>query len=297
MSITRELADHIAGTLGVHLLVESARSVGGGSINSGFRVSDTTGLTYFLKLNTPASLEMFDAEREGLQALGGPDCLKVPQPLACGVAGDSAFLMLEWLELSGHDRGALESLGHGLAQLHRVTGDRFGWHRHNTIGSTPQINKPDVDWVHFYRERRLKYQLERAAANGYGGKLQEKGERLLEKFPQLFAAYSPRPSLLHGDLWGGNWGVTVDGQPAIFDPAVYFGDREADMAMTRLFGGFGPEFYRAYQAAWPLDDGFETRQYLYNLYHVLNHLNLFGGGYLAQAERMADKLLAELDHC
>jgi fructosamine-3-kinase len=297
MSITRELADHIAGTLGVHLLVESARSVGGGSINSGFRVSDTTGLTYFLKLNTPASLEMFDAEREGLQALGGADCLKVPQPLACGVAGDSAFLMLEWLELSGHDRGALESLGQGLAQLHRVTGDRFGWHRHNTIGSTPQINKPDVDWVRFYRERRLKYQLEQAAANGYGGKLQEKGERLLEKFPQLFAAYNPRPSLLHGDLWGGNWGVTADGQPAIFDPAVYFGDREADLAMTRLFGGFGPEFYRAYQAAWPLDDGFDVRQDLYNLYHVLNHLNLFGGGYLAQAERMADKLLAELDHC
>jgi fructosamine-3-kinase len=297
MSITRELADHIAGALGVHLLVESARSVGGGSINSSFRVSDTTGLTYFLKLNTPAFLEMFEAEREGLQALGSPDCLTIPQPLVCGVAGDAAFLMLEWLELSGHDRDALESLGHGLAQLHRVTQDRFGWHRHNTIGSTPQINKPDVDWVRFYRERRLKYQLERAAANGYGGKLQEKGERLLERFPQLFATYSPRPSLLHGDLWGGNWGVTADGQPAIFDPAVYYGDREADIAMTRLFGGFGPEFYRAYQAAWPLDDGFETRQYLYNLYHVLNHLNLFGGGYLAQAERMADKLLAELDHC
>ncbi len=297
MPITRELADYIAGTLGVHLLVESAHRVGGGSINSGFRVSDTTGLTYFLKLNTPAFLEMFEAEREGLQALGGADCLKVPQPLACGVAGDSAFLMLEWLKLSGHDRGALESLGQGLAQLHRVTGDRFGWHRDNTIGSTPQINKRDVDWVRFYRERRLRYQLERAAANGYGGKLQEKGERLLEKFPQLFAAYNPRPSLLHGDLWGGNWGVTADGQPAIFDPAVYFGDREADLAMTRLFGGFGPEFYRAYQAAWPLDDGFDVRQDLYNLYHVLNHLNLFGGGYLAQAERMADKLLAELDHC
>lgn len=297
MAITHELADQVANTIGVRLRVESARSVGGGSINSSYRISDTAGLTYFLKLNTAASLEMFEAEQEGLRALGGPDCLKVPQPVACGVAGDAAFLMLEWLELSGHERGALESLGQGLAQLHRVTQDRFGWHRDNTIGGTPQINHLDDNWVRFYRERRLKYQLERAAANGYGGMLQKKGERLLEKFPQLFAAYSPRPSLLHGDLWGGNWGVTVDAQPAIFDPAVYFGDREADMAMTRLFGGFGPEFYRAYQAAWPLDDGFDIRQHLYNLYHVLNHLNMFGGGYLAQAERMADKLLAELDHC
>ena len=297
MSIARELVDYIAGTLGVHLDIGAARRVGGGSINTSYRVRDTTGLTYFLKLNTAASLAMFEAEMDGLRALGGSNCLKVPQPVACGVAGDVAFLMLEWLELSGHEHGTLELLGDGLARLHRVTQDRYGWHRDNTIGSTPQINDLDNDWVCFYRECRLKYQLELAAANGYGGKLQHKGERLLKEFPRLFATYSPRPSLLHGDLWGGNWGVTVDGLPVIYDPAVYFGDRESDIAMTRLFGGFGPEFYRAYQAAGPLDDGFDIRQHLYNLYHVLNHLNLFGEGYLAQAEGMADKLLADLGHC
>ena len=297
MSIGRKIADHIAGTLGLYLDIGSARSVSGGSINTSYCVRDTAGLTYFLKLNTAASLAMFEAEMEGLRVLSGSNSLKVPRPVACGVADDMAFLMLEWLELSGHNHGALELLGDGLARLHRVTQEQYGWHRDNTIGSTPQLNHLDDDWVCFYGKYRLKYQLELAAANGYGGKLQHKGERLLKEFPRLFETYRPCPSLLHGDLWGGNWGITVDGQPVIYDPAVYFGDREVDIAMTKLFGGFGPEFYRAYQAAWPLDDGFYVRQHLYNLYHVLNHLNLFGGSYLAQAEGIADKLIADLGYC
>jgi fructosamine-3-kinase len=114
----------------------------------------------------------------------------------------------------------------------------------------------------------------------------------MQQLPDFFAGYQPEPSLLHGDLWGGNWGVIADEQPVIFDPAVYYGDREADIAMTRLFGGFGAEFFTAYNEAWPLDSGFERRCDLYNLYHVLNHLNLFGGGYLRQVSDMLDRLLA-----
>jgi len=148
--------------------------------------------------------------------------------------------------------------------------------------------------VSFFRDRRLRYQLDLAERCGHLGRLQERGRELLERIGAFFSAYEPVASLLHGDLWGGNWGVDERGTPVIFDPAVYYGDREADLAMTRLFGGFGADFYAAYAAAWPLDPGAPLRVELYNLYHLLNHANLFGGGYPRQAERTVDRLLAEL---
>jgi fructosamine-3-kinase len=146
----------------------------------------------------------------------------------------------------------------------------------------------------FLREQRLLPQLQLATANGADAKLIERGERLCELLGQFFRQYQPRPSLLHGDLWGGNWSADTTGGPVIFDPAVYYGDREADLAMTRLFGGFGASFYSAYETAWPLDADAATRSTLYNLYQVLNHCNLFGGGYQRQARAMIDQLLAEL---
>ncbi len=182
----------------------------------------------------------------------------------------------------------------GLDEIRNTGTVRFGWGRENTIGSTPQINTPSDDWIEFWRERRLGKQLELAAHSGYCGRLQRQGERLLGKFAGLFAGYRPLPSLLHGDLWSGNYAADAEGNPVIYDPAPYYGDREADLAMTELFGGFGRAFYNAYQQAWPLDDGYRTRKTLYNLYHILNHLNLFGGGYLGQAESMIDSLLAEI---
>ena len=131
-------------------------------------------------------------------------------------------------------------------------------------------------------------------SNGYGDDVAELGQRLSARLPDLFDGYTPEASLLHGDLWGGNWGVDVSGEPVLFDPAVYYGDREADLAMTELFGGFSREFYAAYRQAWPLDAGYSTRKKLYNLYHVLNHFNLFGGGYLSQAQGMIDALSSEI---
>lgn len=177
--------------------------------------------------------------------------------------------------------------------LHRHSHELYGWHRSNTIGSTEQVNTLSANWIDFMCEHRIRIQLELAAQNGYGGRLQVRGERLLDGMGTFFREYVPEASLLHGDLWSGNIGFLENGEPVIFDPAVYFGDRETDIAMSELFGGFARTFYRAYQSEWPLDRGFHTRKHLYNLYHLLNHLNLFGQGYLAQCEATIDRLLAE----
>jgi fructosamine-3-kinase len=234
---------------------------------------------------------MFEAEAAGLAELARADALRVPVPVCSGQAGDDAFLVLEYLELGGDMARAAEQLGHGLAALHRASAARFGWHRANTIGATPQLNDWCIDWIEFWRERRLRVQLELAAARG-ARQLSQLGERLLEVLPEFFHDYRPAVSLLHGDLWSGNAAATVDGTPVLFDPAVYFGDRETDVAMTELFGGFPPRFHAAYRASWPVDPGYRVRKSLYNLYHVINHFNLFGGGYLDQAERMVQRLLS-----
>ncbi|MGB8408842.1 MAG: fructosamine kinase family protein, partial [Gallionella sp.] len=169
---------------------------------------------------------------------------------------------------------------------------RFGFDHDNFIGTTPQPNGWKNNWIDFWRENRLGFQLRLAAQNGYGGQLQDLGVRLLDALPVFFNSYTPQPSLLHGDLWGGNHAYLPDGTPVIFDPATYYGDRECDLAMTELFGGYSAEFYAAYRAAYPPDAGYAVRRDLYNLYHVLNHANLFGGGYARQAEQMMQKLLA-----
>ena len=174
--------------------------------------------------------------------------------------------------------------------MHRHTAERFGWERDNTIGATHQANAWREDWITFWREQRLGFQLELVGRHGYTG-LQRHGERLLDRF-QVLIDHDPLPSLLHGDLWGGNISYDNTGEPVIFDPAVYYGDHKADLAMTELFGGFGSDFYAAYRAAWPLDAGYPTRKMLYNLYHILNHTNLFGGGYAGQAQGMIERLLA-----
>ncbi len=236
----------------------------------------------FLKLAPRGELDRRDGAAAGLAALAAAGALRVPRVLSRGAAGGQAFLALEWLELGPATAATERALGRGLARLHRSTGERFGWHRDNSIGATPQRNTPEDDWVTFFREHRLRFQLELAAQNGYRVALQEEVGALLDSLEQRLAGHAPEPSLLHGDLWGGNWGA-VDGEPVVFDPAVHYGDRECDLAMTRLFGGFGREFYAAYEAAWPLAPGHEQRVALYQLYHVLNHLNLFGSGYLGRA--------------
>jgi fructosamine-3-kinase len=292
MSIWSEIERQVSIVTGSPFAIEHRQSVGGGCINSAYRIAGATG-RYFVKLNQAARLAMFEAEADGLQALADSAAVRVPLPICSGCAGDSAFLVLEYLELRPGGRGGAERLGQDLAAMHRVLGPQFGWHRDNTIGSTPQENTPSPDWVGFWRDRRLGPQLRLAASQGYRGALQRQGERLLGRLERLFDGYRPAASLLHGDLWGGNWALEASGRPVIFDPAVYYGDRETDIAMTELFGGFDARFYTAYQESFPLDVGYARRKTLYTLYHVLNHLNLFGGGYLAQAQHALDRLLAE----
>jgi protein-ribulosamine 3-kinase len=235
---------------------------------------------------------MLEAEADGLRELGRANAVRVPSPIAIGASDGVVFLALEWLELACGGRDA--ALGRALARLHRTTGPRFGWHRDNTIGTTPQDNAWIDDWATFFRDRRIAPQLALAMRRDNGKALLRDGDRLLAAIPALLAGHAPVASLLHGDLWSGNAARLVSGEPVLFDPAVHFGDRETDLAMSELFGGFDSGFHAAYREAWPLDAGDATRRDLYNLYHVLNHFNLFGGGYGSQAEQMLDRLLAEI---
>jgi fructosamine-3-kinase len=286
------ISRHIAEATGRPFRPRDSRALGGGCINSAM-VLESDDRKYFVKANAPDQLDMFAAEADGLAELAAAQAVRVPQPICFGAASDAAYLVLEYIDF-GDGVAAAAQLGRELAQQHRRTAPTFGWHRDNTIGSTPQINTSSASWVDFWRTQRLGFQLDLAARRHGSRALQQNGQRLLERLDAFFGHYAPVPSLLHGDLWGGNHGATRDGEPVIFDPAVYYGDREADIAMTELFGGFGARFYAAYREAWPLDDGYGVRKTLYNLYHVLNHFNLFGGGYGAQAQRMIDSLLAEI---
>jgi len=292
MELTQAISEAISRATGQPFRASSRQGTGGGCINA-TEVLEDHGRRFFVKVNEARRLDMFEAETAGLEEIRASDSVRVPEPVARGTAAGQAFLVLEYLDLGGGNRSSESRLGHQLAAMHRHTQSHYGWRLDNTIGSTPQINTAEQDWITFYREHRLCYQMELAAGQG-GGQLLTRGEPLLERLPEFFRTYQPVASLLHGDLWGGNHGALRDGTPVIFDPAVYYGDREADLAMTELFGGFGSDFYAAYNDAWPLDDGYRTRKHLYNLYHVLNHFNLFGGGYASQAERLIQQLLSDV---
>lgn len=285
------IAADVALALDTWVAQQPAASVRGGSISDGYRWESGAG-TMFVKVAGAGSASMFAAEAEGLVELAQAGAVRVPQVFAHGLAGEQAYLAMEWITLRPLGAGAQRLLGEQLARQHRCTAERHGWRRDNTIGRTPQVNTWCDDWQQFFIAHRLNFQFELAQRNGHGGRLQSRGAELLEQVPALLDGHQPRPALLHGDLWGGNAAADPGGLPVIFDPSVYYGDREADLAMTRLFGGFGAAFHGAYEAAWPLPAGAAQRVDLYNLYHVLNHLNLFGAGYLGQAMSLIDALLS-----
>ncbi|MEG4485167.1 fructosamine kinase family protein [Microcoleus sp. D2_18a_B4] len=312
-----KISVHISEVTGDKFAIDNRRSISGGCINQGYYISSSS-RAYFAKINQASQVAMFEAEALGLQQMRETQTIRVPEPICWGTEGNSAYIVLEWLDLGsrGGDR-AWEEMGRKLAEMHKYTppnppllrggeepnstllrgGEEpnsgllrggFGWDINNTIGSTVQINNWTANWAEFWAEHRIGYQLKLARRRG--GHFPQ-GERLLEMIPELLAGYEPQPSLVHGDLWGGNAGVTSAGEPVIFDPATYLGDREVDIAMTELFGGFPALFYRGYNQVWSLDGGYERRKSLYNLYHILNHFNLFGGSYESQANQMIKRVL------
>jgi len=291
-SFRAQLAEAIHAATGRRLADSPRRLVAGGGGGECLRCSCHDG-DLFVKVVPAPRLDVLEAEAAGIEALRDARAVRVPAVLGVGLAGDSAFLALEWIDLRSGSARSESALGRQLARLHRCVAPRFGWHRDNTIGATAQRNAWCADWVRFFAVQRLGVQLDLAERAGQGGRWVDRGRLLCERLEVLLEGHRPQASLLHGDLWGGNWAVDAQGNPVIFDPAVYFGDREADLAMTRLFGGFGRPFYEAYESEWPLEPGATRRVALYNLYHVINHVNLFGGGYRAQAETTIERLLAE----
>lgn len=286
------IGEAVRSETGSDFVVRNRCTIGGGCVNSTYLIEDGA-CRYFVKVHGESGLSMFEAEADGLKEIMAANVIRVPKPVCIGVAPNAAYLVLEFIEFRSGMKARAAELGRRLAEMHRVCAPQFGWRRDNTIGSTVQRNAQFNNWPEFWRSQRLGYQLDLAASKGYGGSLQRNGRRLLDRLDGFFTGYVPMPSLLHGDLWGGNYAYALNGEPVVFDPAIYYGDRETDLAMTELFCGFPAEFHAAYYEAFPLDAGYILRKPLYNLYHVLNHLNMFGDGYLGQAEKMLVKLLGE----
>lgn len=262
--------------------------ISGGCIHDATRTTGVDGRQFFIKRNSESLLPSFEAEADALRAIAATGTIRVPAPVGACKADGRAALILEFLPMGGGRTRDWNTMGRQLARLHRTCSDKFGWPQDNWIGSTPQLNTLHSDWISFYAECRLRPQVDWARKRGL--RLRQ-AEYLHRALPAFFEGYTPLPSLLHGDLWAGNADFMHDGTPVIFDPAAYYGDREADLAMTEMFGGFTREFYQGYNGEWPLHEGYRIRKQLYLLYHTLNHFNLFGGGYGAQAEAIIHGLL------
>ena len=258
-------------------------AVGGGSIHAAWRLDLSDGRTLFAKTGPASVRTMFECEAAGLDALGQARVLRVPDDARVGGTDRHGFLVMRHIAAGNPRRGFFREFGEKFAEFHRRTQhSRCGFAHDNFIGATPQPNPWTDEWCAFWRDHRLGYQLRLARSGGRSdATLDRLGDRLLDRLGEWLEVEEPF-CLLHGDLWSGNFLVGADGEPVLIDPAVYYGHREADLAMTQLFGGFTPEFYRAYEAAWPLPPGSGERLMIYRLYHLLNHLNLFGRSYAGQ---------------
>ncbi len=274
------ISKEIAFTFDIEFSITHSERVMGGDISESYIVrDDNNNLAFFTKVNNSDFFENFSAEALGLKTIIETNTLLAPKPITYGKHLSYSFLVLEYFQLTSKNND--HELGLQLAKLHQATQNQFGFSNGNFIGSTPQKNAYKNNWSEFWLENRIHPQIELAYSNGYKEHLNIIASKLLKYIPELLDDYQPKASLVHGDLWGGNKACLNDETPIIYDPACYYGDRETDIAMTCLFGGFGKEFYDAYNSVWPLDNGYNFRKPLYNLYHQLNHLNLFGSGYLS----------------
>ena len=264
--------------------IKSFSSLSGGCISDAYKLITDNGSAFFLKYNSGSSNDIFIKEANGLKELSKANSIRIPDVLSF----DKDYILLEFISSGSKKKNFFEDFGRKFADMHKYTATEFGFYEDNYIGSNPQKNiseeKEKTNWVNFYFNKRILYQLQLAEKIGNSTSELRKGiSSLEEKIDGIIVGSSEKPSLLHGDLWGGNYMVDENGDAVLIDPAVYYGHREADLGMTKLFGGFSSEFYKAYNETFPLDDGYEYRENIYKLYHVLNHLNLFGGGYYSQA--------------
>jgi fructosamine-3-kinase len=259
--------------------VTSIISLGGGCIGNAMKVTVENGTSYFVK--NYSNKKMHEAEANGLNELKTANAIRIPRV----VKFNDNFLILEFIESAPKCSDFSEKFGRQFADLHKITSSKYGYFEDNFIGSTEQINVPQNEsWSEFYFENRLMFQFRLAEKNGYSTNELKSGIKDIEKIiTHIIGESEEKPTLLHGDLWGGNYIVDQRGNPVLIDPAVYYGHREADLAMTKLFGGFDSKFYSAYNEEYPLKEGWEYRENVYKLYHILNHLNLFGGSYYNQA--------------
>jgi fructosamine-3-kinase len=289
--MTPELRRAIAARLGRE--VSASRDLHGGDIHSAFRVELQGGDLLFVKSSAGAPRGMFTEEARGLDWLRAAEALRIPAVVAVGDDAEGPrFLALEYLEPGRHESAFDEKLGRGLAALHRAGARTFGFDHDNYIGSLPQSNRAHATWAAFYREERILPLVQRAIDRGALARgARAKFDRLFDRLEALVGPTEP-PARLHGDLWGGNLHADERGEPCLIDPAVYGGHREVDLAMMRLFGGFGARVFAAYDEAWPLADGHERRVALYQLYPLLVHVNLFGGGYADSSMRALDDAMS-----
>jgi fructosamine-3-kinase len=282
MNLDQKIRTQIENKTGSRII--SGSSLSGGCISNAYKIKTDAGSEFFLKINDDSPNKMFVNEANGLIEIKKAGVIRVPEVILF----DDNFILLEFIRSGNKNKSFFTDFGRSFAMMHKFSGEKYGFYEDNFIGSNPQKNIPDEtesnDWVNFYFNKRILYQFKLAEKNGYADRELREGISGLEKrIEDILGNSTEPPALLHGDLWGGNYIVDEKGNACLIDPAVYYGHREADLAMTKLFGGFSSEFYIAYNDCFPLQDGFEYREPVYKLYHVLNHLNLFGSGYYSQA--------------
>lgn len=278
-NLKEEIESQLSKKISKVVLIDEVSSLSGGCINNALKIETTAGI-FFLKTNSAKVYPgMFHAEAEGLKLLSCVDNLEIPGVILHEEAAGLSFILLEWIEPGRRQNNFFEEFGKRIAELHKHTHTFFGLSHDNYIGSLRQSNKQTVNGINFFIEQRLIKQLD-IAGKAISHSTTMQFDALFKKLPSLIPAEAP--ALLHGDLWNGNFMMAHNGNPCIFDPAVYYGFREADLAMTKLFGGFDESFYQAYHSQFPLQAGWEHRMDIYNLYPLLVHVNLFGGGYTAQ---------------
>jgi protein-ribulosamine 3-kinase len=282
MKITYDLKKQIEDAIGTG--ITSVNSVSGGCISNAYQLDTKTGKNYFLKYNDHISNYMFLKEANGLRELSKAGAIRVPEV----ILAEKPFILLEFIVSNRPNKNFFEEFGRKFAQMHKYSADSFGFFEDNYIGSTEQKNiateTEKTNWTEFYWNKRILFQYKLAERNGYAESELKLGIKRLEAgISEILSGSKEAPSLLHGDLWSGNYMPDEKGNACLIDPAVYYGHREADLAMTKLFGGFDRQFYSSYNEAFPLKEGWQYRENIYKLYHVLNHLNLFGRGYYSQA--------------